>query len=183
MIRLYDVNTHQAFTCAEPKDNHYGAINQVRYSFDGSLYASCSKDGFIRLWDGVMNRCVRFFPQAHGGAEVSSVQFSRNNKYLLSSGKDSTVKLWDLATGKVLKTYLGGGQLKNRLQACFTYNEDYVLGSDEKSNSGIVWDTRTTEIKQRLTGHNNIVRWMAASPVENSIISCSDDHRARFWTA
>lgn len=44
------------------------------------MYASCSKDGEIKLWDSVSNRCFNTFPNAHEGSEVCSVQFSRNSK-------------------------------------------------------------------------------------------------------
>jgi cleavage stimulation factor subunit 1 len=183
MIRLYDCVTLQAYTAADAKDHHFKPINQVRYSPDGSVFASCSKDGYIKIWDAINNRVVRLFAAAHGGSEVSSVQFTRNNKYLLSCGKDSTIRLWDMATGRQLKNYTGGVSSKNRLQACFNYNEDMIFGSDEKANSALVWDSRSGELRQRLTGHNNLVRWIASSPVDNAIITCSDDHRARYWTA
>lgn len=44
------------------------------------MYASCSKDGEIKLWDSVSNRCFNTFANAHEGSEVCSVQFSRNSK-------------------------------------------------------------------------------------------------------
>jgi WD40 repeat protein len=47
---------------------------------------------------------------------------------------------------------------------------------------------RDLEVKEsswkipKCAGHTNTVPWVAASPVENSVITCSADHRARFWT-
>jgi len=51
-----------------------------RYSPDAKLYTSASRDGSIKIWDGVSNRCVNSFVKAHGGSEVCSVTFSRNGK-------------------------------------------------------------------------------------------------------
>ena len=34
----------------------------------------------FQVWDGISNRCVTTFPQAHNGAEVYSVCFSKNSK-------------------------------------------------------------------------------------------------------
>ena len=44
------------------------------------MYVSSSKDGDIKLWDGISNKCVATFAKAHDGHEVCSVCFSRNNK-------------------------------------------------------------------------------------------------------
>jgi len=183
LIRLYDINTGQAYIGPNAEDHHYSTVNQARYSPEGKFYVSCGKDGAIKVWDGISNRCVRHIPSAHSGAEVSSVQFSRNSKYILSGGKDSIVRLWDVTTGRQITSYSGAVATKNRLQTIFCHNEDYIVTSDESSNAAIVWDTRTGEVLQKLTGHNGLIRWIAASPAEPALISCSDDHRARFWTA
>jgi len=185
MIRLYDINTRQAFVSPNTDQNHFGPINQVRFTSDGKMFASCSKDGTVKLWDGVTLRCFNTIPQAHSGQEVCTVQFSRNRKYLLTGGKDCMVYLWDLSTGdKLLRLFTGAPQQtinKHRLQCSFSYNEDFVLTSDEIANAGVVWDTRLGELVQRLTGHNNVVRWIGVSPTEPHVMTCSEDHRARFW--
>ena len=56
------------------------ACLQVKYSPSANLYVTASKDGDIKLWDGVSNKCINTFEQAHDGAEVCSVLFSRNAK-------------------------------------------------------------------------------------------------------
>ena len=44
------------------------------------MYVSASKDGDIKIWDGVSNKCINTFGKAHEGAEICSVLFSRNSK-------------------------------------------------------------------------------------------------------
>jgi cleavage stimulation factor subunit 1 len=68
--------------------------------------------------------------------------------------------------------YTGGTHQKNRLNATFTHNEDFVIGLDEVGHAALIWDTRTGDVVQRLTGHNNVIRWIAASPVEPSLLTC-----------
>lgn len=106
-LRLYDVNTFQCFVSCNPLDQHTDTISGVSYNPTANSYVTCSKDGSIKLWDGVSNRCVTTFEKAHDGAEVCSAIFSKNSKYILSSGKDSVVKLWEISTGRTLVKYTG----------------------------------------------------------------------------
>lgn len=164
-IRLWDVNAQKAYVNPKSEKNHFGPVNkvtsivirltfQVNYTSDGKLYASCSADGSIKLWDGVSNECINTITNAHGGREVCSVQFSRNKKYLLSSGKDSTIRIWDVIAGcmlqaqflidvlgRQLKRIVAGGSKQSTweapLQVCFSYNEDFIFSTEE--NACIVW--------------------------------------------
>lgn len=80
IIRLYDVNTAQCYVCSIPNHQHTGGITSIKYSPDAKTYASASKDGSIKLWDGVSNRCINTFVKAHDGYQVCSVAFTRNGK-------------------------------------------------------------------------------------------------------
>ncbi|KAG2461875.1 CSTF1 factor, partial [Polypterus senegalus] len=104
-LRLYDVNTFQCYVSSNPRDQHTDTISGVSYNPTANSYVTCSKDGSIKLWDGVSNRCVATFEKAHDGAEVCSAIFSKNSKYILSSGKDSVAKLWEISTGRTLVKY------------------------------------------------------------------------------
>ncbi|KAM7290606.1 hypothetical protein ISCGN_027222 [Ixodes scapularis] len=157
----------------------------VRYNNSGKLYVSSSKDGDMKLWDGVSNKCICTFPQAHDGNEVCSVYFSHNGKYVLSSGKDSIVKLWELSMSRCLIAYTGAGatgKQVHRAQGIFNHSEDYVLFPDEKTTSLCSWDSRNAERQRLLSlGHNNTVRHLVHSPTGPAFLTCSDDFRARFW--
>uniref|UniRef100_A0A4W6D3N2 Cleavage stimulation factor subunit 1 n=1 Tax=Lates calcarifer TaxID=8187 RepID=A0A4W6D3N2_LATCA len=184
-LRLYDVNTFQCFVSCNPLDQHTDTISGVNYNPTANSYVTCSKDGSIKLWDGVSNRCVTTFEKAHDGAEVCSAIFSKNSKYILSSGKDSVVKLWEISTGRTLVKYTGAGlsgRQMHRTQGVFNHTEDYVLLPDERTISLCCWDSRTAERKNLLSlGHNNIVRCIVHSPTNPGFMTCSDDFRARFW--
>ena len=182
VLRVYDILTGQVMIGSRwAEESHSTAINQIRYSPNGRQFASAGKDGDIRIWDGTSNLCTHHIPHAHKGFEVSSVTFSRNNYYLLSGGKDSTVRLWDLRMGKQLKTYVGSQQSKTRVTSAFSYNEDYVLSSDETTSNLVVWNAHTGELVDKLSGHAGAICWVATSHVELAALSCSLDSRARFW--
>ncbi|CAA0826887.1 Cleavage stimulation factor subunit 50, partial [Striga hermonthica] len=145
IAHLYDVNTFQCYLSANIQEINNGAINQVRYSSTGGMYVTASKDGAIRLWDGVTSQCVRSILGAHGTAEATSANFTKDQRYILSSGKDSIVNLWDVGTGRLVKQYLGATHTQLRCQAVFNETGEFVLSFDESSNEIVVWDALTAE--------------------------------------
>jgi cleavage stimulation factor subunit 1 len=44
------------------------------------MYVTASKDGAIRLWDGVNASCVRSVVGAHGTAEATSANFTKDGR-------------------------------------------------------------------------------------------------------
>jgi len=112
VAHLYDVNTFTCFLSANPQDSS-SAINQVRYSCTGSLYVTASKDGSLRIWDGVSAECVCPIIGAHGSAEATGAVFTKDERYLLSCGN---VKLWEVGTGRLVKQYAGAVHRQFRCQ-------------------------------------------------------------------
>ncbi|KAI7903971.1 WD40-repeat-containing domain protein [Cokeromyces recurvatus] len=171
-IRIYDVKTLQCYTNASSAEMHHGSISQIRYSNSGKIFATSSLDGTVRIWDSVSSQCIKTFDSAHGGTAVSSVRFTNNEKYVLTAGLDSTIRLWEITSGNILMEYKGHDQHSQLLQPTFSYNEDFVLIGDESSTDAICYDTYTGVLLKRITGHNNIVRCIAASPTDNGFLTC-----------
>ncbi|XP_065182297.1 cleavage stimulation factor subunit 1-like [Sycon ciliatum] len=181
-LRLYNVATTQCYVSCNAADQHHGAVTSVGYASDYNVYASTSKDGAVKLWDAVSNRCISTWAAAHGGAEVSSAKFTKNGKYLLTAGKDSNVLLWELSTGRVVNAYKGAAQALVSSPAVFNHTEDFVMMVDETSTSFASWDSRTGEMQRPLaSGHTNSISYMAHSPIMPAFISCGDDFKMRFF--
>ncbi|CAG5099070.1 Oidioi.mRNA.OKI2018_I69.XSR.g16223.t1.cds [Oikopleura dioica] len=184
-IRFYDLHTTSCFTSPVQRDHHRGPITTIHHSTDAKMFCSSSKDGTIKLWDGVSHRCIATWERAHEGYEVCSVQFTKNGKYLLSSGKDSICRLWEISTGRPILTYTGAelsGRNMHRSNACFNHTEEHVLFPCEKNISMCAWNSRTADRGKLLAlGHNSIARMISHSPTQSAFLSCSDDFRARFW--
>uniref|UniRef100_A0A1I7XTD1 Cleavage stimulation factor 50 kDa subunit n=1 Tax=Heterorhabditis bacteriophora TaxID=37862 RepID=A0A1I7XTD1_HETBA len=129
-LRLYNVETAQCFVGAVPADQHKDVVYDVNYSDNARLYVSGSRDGDVKVWDGISNRCVETFTRAHDGAAICSARFTRNGKYILTSGMDSIVKLWELSTNRCLIAYTGAGATgiqDHPVHATFNHNEDYGM--------------------------------------------------------
>ncbi|KAK7328496.1 hypothetical protein VNO77_22605 [Canavalia gladiata] len=180
---LYDINTFQCYLSANiPEIGPSGAINQVRYSCTGAMYVTASKDGSIRLWDGITANCVRSITGAHGTAEATSAIFTKDQRFVLSCGKDSTIKLWEVGSGRLVKQYLGAIHTQLRCQAIFNETEEFILSIDELSNEIVIWDAMTTEkVAKWPSNHVGAPRWLEHSPVESAFISCGTDRSVRFW--
>lgn len=184
-LRLYDLNTLQSFVSSNPLDQHSEGITMVDYNKTASFYVTGSKDGDIRVWDGISNRCVNTFRRAHDGA-VSSVKVSRNGKYILSAGKDSLVKLWEMSMCSCLMLYEGAtasSSKNHRAQSVFNHTEDFVLFPDCRNMTLHNWHARTGRHLDSLPlCHNNSVRFITHSDVSPAFLTCSEDFRARFWS-
>ncbi|KAJ0789950.1 putative transcription factor WD40-like family [Helianthus annuus] len=180
---LYDVNTFQCYLSANVQEiGVNSAINQVRYSCTGGMYVTASKDGAIRIWDGVTSNIVRSILGAHGSAEATSASFTKDQKYVLSCGKDSSVKLWEVGTGRLVKHYLGATHTQLRCQAIFNDTEEFVLCIDEPSNEIVIWDALSAEKVARWpSNHTGAPRWLEHSPTESAFVSCGTDRSIRFW--
>ncbi|GFP90667.1 cleavage stimulation factor subunit 50 [Phtheirospermum japonicum] len=182
IAHLYDVNTFQCYLSSNVQEINNGAINQVRYSSTGGMYVTASKDGAIRLWDGVTSQCVRSILSAHGTAEATSANFTKDQRYVLSTGKDSIVNLWDVGTGRLVKQYLGATHTQLRCQAVFNETGEFILSIDDSSNEVVIWDALTAEkVAGWPSNHTGSPRWLEHSPTESAFVTCGTDRSIRFW--
>ncbi|CAG8530576.1 1805_t:CDS:10 [Acaulospora morrowiae] len=78
---------------------HQKLVNHVRFSPDGSLFASASFDNSVKLWDGFTGKFIASL-RGHVGP-VYQVCWSSDSRMLISASKDSTLKIWDLKTKKI----------------------------------------------------------------------------------
>lgn len=183
VVHLYDVHTFECYLSSTLQEKDCGgAINQVRYSSNGGMYVTASKDGGVRIWDGVAAQCVRAIVGAHGSAEATSASFTNDHRYVLSCGKDSTVKLWEVGSGRMVKEYIGAQNTHMRCQAVFNQTEEFILSVDEPSNEVVVWDALSgVMVAHWLSNHSIVPRWLEHSPTEAAFVTCGTDHSVRFW--
>ncbi|KAI9015543.1 WD40-repeat-containing domain protein [Hyaloraphidium curvatum] len=180
--RVYDVKTSACYTPPNAADWHRQGINFARYSPSGALFATCSDDGSIKVFDVVSGRCTITLDNAHKSQPVWCCKFTRNSRYILSTGGDSTVKLWDVASGRAIRSYEGASFVTTQITAALSFNEDYVISGDDRTNQCHLWDSRVGgQALKKLPGHSNTVCAIAASNVDPCFASCSADGKARYW--
>ncbi|KAF3793549.1 Cleavage stimulation factor subunit 50 [Nymphaea thermarum] len=191
IAHLYDINTFQCYLTGNGQDMNSGAaINQVRYSSNGGMYVTASKDGCIRIWDGVTAECVRSIVGAHGSAEATSVTFTKDQRQVCPF-------LWEGLYGEVVGS--GNWQSCQAIYwsnthtaalpdilvcalAVFNETEEFVLSVDEPNNEIVIWDALTSEKVARWpSNHIGAPRWLEHSPAEAAFVSCGTDRSVRFW--
>lgn len=190
-IRLYDIATQTAiasgacYVSADTSSYHASSVSALAYGTEANVYVSGSRDGTIKLWNGVDNTPINTIEAAHGGHEIISVVLSANTRYLLSTGRDSSVVLRELGTGKVVRVFAEHASSVT-CPAMFSHNERNIVIGDERSGAVVIYDVLTGELVARLANPANEaptrVRWAQPSPVDATVAVCREDGRVTVWT-
>jgi WD40 repeat protein len=131
-----------------------GTVNAATFSPDGSLVATASDGGGVRLFRSGSHVLVRAFKV--GAPE--SVVFSPDGRKLLAASGDGRALVWDTSSGMLLQTLPHGGPV---LDAVFAGGGALVVtGSADKSLR--IWDAGSGRLLRTVTG-TRAVRTLAVS--------------------
>lgn len=92
---MWNVATHQQVAVLNGHTNFVESVSCVAFSPDGTLLASGSLNGTVRLWDVETHEQLIMFTD-HTDC-VWSVAFSPDGTLLASGSYDKTVRLWNVA--------------------------------------------------------------------------------------
>lgn len=177
-IRVWDTEREvwdADLTIRPGEPTHQAAINRVCFSRDGRLLASASDDRTIQVWDFEKRELIHDFRGQHM-SDVFAVVFSPEGDVLYSGSRDRTIAVWSLATGDVIETLVGHGQLIR----CLDISPDgtrLVAGSWFGDVS--LWDIPRYELVATFKGHLDIIHGIAFDPTGKNLVTCSYDRTVR----
>jgi COMPASS component SWD3 len=187
-VFLWDVRTARVMRSLPAHSDPVSGVDIVR---DGTLAASCSSDGLIRIWDTGTGQCLKTLVH-EDNAPVTSVKFSPNGRYVLAATLDSSLRLWNYVEGRCVKTYQGHKNEKFSIGVCFgTYTAE--AGADEQQTrwalaacgsedgSTVLWDVNSKEILQRLHGHEGVVLGVDVCAQDGAVATCGNDQTIKIY--
>ncbi len=157
---------------------HTSGIPAVAFSPDGSMLATGSWDGMIRLWPVGQTESSAVL-DGHGD-KVFSVAWSPDGTALASGAADGQIILWNVESGEQIRAF--EGHTDGVPSLAFSPDGDRLISA---SNDGTLrgWDIEQGDSLLILEGHTDKVRSVDWSADGVMIVSGSTDSRVIIWDA
>lgn len=161
----------------QERSGHTGRVTSIDCSKDGSLVATSSVDGTVRIWNLTEKKEVQTLTF---GGPVCSISFSpQDDAQLLVGVEGQGVQLWNRKGNSKLREFRG---IKGPAR-CAAFSEDgnriIAGGRDQKVR---IWDTATATLLATLSGHLGGVNSAVFVDQGRFALSASDDGTVRFWS-
>ncbi|HEY9636983.1 MAG TPA: caspase family protein [Coleofasciculaceae cyanobacterium] len=94
----------QPIALSQPSEWHKEIVHMVKFSRDGTLLASGSQDGTVKLWQvrDSQGTLLGTIDINGGRSTISGLGFNFDSNILITASDDQTVKLWDIDEAKKL---------------------------------------------------------------------------------
>lgn len=155
---------------------HWGAVNKIGFSPDGSRLAFVTQGQIGRIVDWETKQTPD--RQFKHGAALLDLDWSPDGKRLLTAGLSFDVKLWDTVSGRMQLAPMRISERSARL-ARWSADGRFIA---TRSDDGIarVWDAATEEPVTPLLRHAGDVRWVCIT-AGSRLITASDPNLLRAW--
>jgi WD40 repeat protein len=151
------------------------SVSGVAVSPDGSLVATASGEGGIRIHDAKSGVMLRVLCDSGDRCVV----FSPDGKAVLAAGfhMDKQIELYDVQTGKVLHQFAGHSQWETCAIAISP--DGKLVASACRDHEILVWDIASEALKLQLTDTPAVA--IAFSPDSSTLASGGLDQKIHLW--
>jgi WD40 repeat protein/serine/threonine protein kinase len=170
-IWTWDVGTAETLWKISDMRSH----NDLEYSPDGKLLASCGGDTLVLLRDADTGNEVAAM-QGHTD-RVKAITFRPDGERIASASLDGTVRVWDLAKKETELVLKHPGKVHG---ICYS-RDGSVLASGCEDGKVRLWDATTGSLLEELEGHTGSVACVKFAPKGNLLASGGDDKTVRVW--
>jgi WD40 repeat protein len=116
---------------------HERPVRFVTFSPDGSILASASFDGTLRLWNVVTGASLAV---ARHDGDINSVAFSADGRFVATASRDQTIGVWDAKTGAVVHRLSGH---ESEVESVAMGGDGATLASAAQDGGVRLWDVAT----------------------------------------
>lgn len=173
-VRGWDADSGECLTVLSA---HTAKVSRLVYHPQQPIFASCSYDKTIKLWNE-QGQCVRSLIGHESG--VCTVVFHPDGSTLISSDSGTTVRFWHTETGYLMETMTLPASAITIFALMFhPQGQRFATGSED----GIVrlWDYASKQLMCQFAGHQTRVWSLAFHPHRQWIASGGHDGKANVW--
>ncbi|KAI1888333.1 hypothetical protein AGOR_G00183930 [Albula goreensis] len=167
------------------RSDHSRFVNCIRFSPDGSHYATAGADGQIFLYEGKTGEKITSLggAKAHDGG-IYAVSWSADSSQLISASGDKTVKLWDVASNTVVTTFNLGSEVNDQQLGCL-WQKDYLLSISLSGYINYLDKNNPDRPLRTIKGHSKSIQSLTVHKTEgrSCIYSGSHDVPSHYWDA
>lgn len=159
------------------KGRHNGSVNTVKFSPDGTAFATGSSDCSIKVFSLSTGDCTSELIGHSQG--ISGVDFSPINPDVLAScSDDMTVRLWSIKRQQCIKILKNHTYHVTAVKFNFKGN---ILISASADETITIWDLVSGTSLRKLAAHSDPVASIALTPDSSMVISGSYDGLMRIF--
>ncbi len=164
---------------------HQGGISDVAVHPDSARFATCGKDGTVRLWgqptdgDQPQQPLQTWTIDAEKSVAASCVAFSPDQQHLLCGAADGKIRQWNISSGDLVRTidaHPGTGEIR---ELVLTPNGQRILslGDDKTLRTWNLTDGSSLQVMQQPT---TVLRVAVSADSARAAVAC-EDGIVRIW--